>query len=68
MALRRSSSNRRHYEMSANELADLRCPIGLALMADPVIAADGHLYDRENIQKHIQVGQLIAHSRCCRAC
>ena len=28
---------------------DLRCPISLEVMRDPVIAADGHSYEREAI-------------------
>eukprot|EP00299_Pterocystis_sp_00344_P010723 c4874_g1_i1.p1 GENE.c4874_g1_i1~~c4874_g1_i1.p1 ORF type:complete len:314 (+),score=70.64 c4874_g1_i1:19-960(+) len=27
------------------------CPIGLSVMRDPVVAADGHSYERENIEK-----------------
>jgi hypothetical protein len=30
---------------------DLRCPISLELMEDPVIALDGHTYEREAIEK-----------------
>jgi hypothetical protein len=30
---------------------DLRCPISLELMQDPVIALDGHTYEREAIEK-----------------
>jgi hypothetical protein len=57
--VRAPSSCRRHSQVSANERTDLSCPISQELMADPVIAADGHLYDRENIEAHIQV------SGCC---
>eukprot|EP00756_Hemistasia_phaeocysticola_P039426 Hpha_TRINITY_DN16813_c0_g2::TRINITY_DN16813_c0_g2_i1::g.152053::m.152053 len=35
------------------EDADLVCPISLLLFEDPVEAADGFLYDRGNIQRHI---------------
>ena len=30
---------------------DYKCPIGYEIMIDPVIAADGHNYERENITK-----------------
>jgi len=30
------------------------CPIGLALMTDPVMAADGHSYERMNIERWLQ--------------
>ena len=33
---------------------DLRCPITLEVMADPVIASDGHSYEREAIQRWFQ--------------
>lgn len=33
---------------------DLLCPISLELMKDPVIAADGHTYDRENITQWLK--------------
>jgi hypothetical protein len=34
--------------------ADLKCPIGLELMADPVLLVlDGLTYNREHIEAHI---------------
>ena len=33
------------------------CPIGLTVMADPVIAEDGHSYERENIVKWFGAGR-----------
>jgi hypothetical protein len=53
--VRDPSSSHRHSQVSANMRKDLSCPISLVLMADPVIAADLHMYDRENIEAHIKV-------------
>ena len=33
---------------------DLLCPISREVMKDPVLAADGHVFDREWIQRHIE--------------
>lgn len=41
--------NRPHLSRDIPE--DFLCPISLEIMKDPVIAADGHTYDRENITK-----------------
>lgn len=35
---------------------NLRCPISLCLMKDPVIASDGITYDRESIEKWLEAG------------
>lgn len=37
-----------------NETADLTCPITLELFRDPVIAGDGHVYEREAITSWIR--------------
>ena len=34
--------------------ADLRCPISLEVMRDPVIAADGHSYERASIEQWLR--------------
>ncbi len=43
-----------HYNDASKEVAmkfkGFVCPIGNKLMKDPVIAADGHSYDKENIE------------------
>jgi hypothetical protein len=36
-------------------LRDLRCPISLEVMSDPVIAADGHSYERVAIQRWLEM-------------
>jgi ubiquitin C len=46
-------------DMKARELVEsedksLVCPIGMELMRDPVVAADGFTYDRRNIEQHIE--------------
>ena len=40
---------------STPSLHDCLCPIGLQLMRDPVIAADGHTYERAQIEQWIRV-------------
>lgn len=35
-------------------LHDVRCPISLEVMRDPVIADDGHSYERESIERWLQ--------------
>jgi len=45
-------------DMKARELVeskdkDLVCPIGMELMRDPVVAADGFTYERRNIEQHM---------------
>jgi len=39
---------------SRNLRADLQCPITLEVMRDPVIAGDGHSYEREAIERWLQ--------------
>jgi len=34
--------------------AELQCPISLDLMLDPVVASDGHTYDRSNIEQWLE--------------
>ena len=48
---------------------DLRCPITLEVMRDPVIAGDGHSYEREAIERWLSshrtsplTGSVIAHT------
>ena len=31
------------------------CPIGHTIMVDPVIASDGHTYERRNIEKWLKI-------------
>jgi len=51
--LTRAVSTRTHSTL--NELAEeCICPISHALMVDPVIAADGHTYDRAQIESWLQ--------------
>lgn len=38
---------------------DLRCPISLELMTDPVTICTGQTYDRSSIQKWLKAGNLI---------
>jgi E1A/CREB-binding protein len=40
--------------LDSNAGHDLCCPIGLGLLADPVVFTDGMTYDRANIEKHVQ--------------
>ena len=37
---------------------DFCCPITMEIMKDPVIAADGHTYDRNAIQRSIDSGNM----------
>jgi hypothetical protein len=37
---------------------ELRCPISGNLMEEPVIAEDGHTYDKKNLQRHLQANQV----------
>ena len=63
---RQSAALRQHALLaSVNELDDLCCSITKELMADPVIAADGHCYERAMISRHIQVS-LSAYTRITR--
>jgi len=41
---------RKAEEAVAEGQNTFRCPIGLRLMKDPVVAADGHTYEREQIE------------------
>ena len=46
-------------DITARELVESKrgefvCPIGRELMLDPVVAADGHTYERRNIEKHFE--------------
>ena len=50
-----------HYCIAAESFDDKRpnehfCPITLQVMADPVIAADGHSYERKAISEHFNTG------------
>jgi hypothetical protein len=46
--------------LSDDDISGMRCPITLALMADPVVAADGHSYERAAIQEWIDGGHGIS--------
>eukprot|EP01028_Stygiella_incarcerata_P005611 TRINITY_DN2351_c0_g1_i1.p1 TRINITY_DN2351_c0_g1~~TRINITY_DN2351_c0_g1_i1.p1 ORF type:complete len:697 (+),score=202.31 TRINITY_DN2351_c0_g1_i1:44-2134(+) len=46
---------RRYRECLCVIPPQFRCPIGRSVMLDPVIAADGHTYDRENITEWLNV-------------
>ena len=47
--------------------ADLRCPISLEVMRDPVIAADGHSYERASIEQWLRTRRSPSPaSRCNR--
>ena len=46
---------RKREEMESVTLNDLQCPIGMELMEDPVIAADGHTYERSEIHEWLWV-------------
>merc|ERR1711964_274552 len=41
-------------ESQEEEANDLLCPITMMLMTDPVIAADGHSYERTAIEKWLK--------------
>jgi hypothetical protein len=47
---RRLQSVRRREENLIKQHAALKCPIGGRVFKDPVVAADGFLYERRNIQ------------------
>jgi hypothetical protein len=52
-------------DMKARELVESKdntfmCPIGMELMRDPVVAADGFTYERRNIEQHFKT-----HRRGC---
>ncbi|EKX45487.1 hypothetical protein GUITHDRAFT_53147, partial [Guillardia theta CCMP2712] len=34
--------------------ADFLCPISMEVMKDPVIAMDGHSYERQNIERWLE--------------
>jgi hypothetical protein len=36
------------------DLEELSCPISMQLMTDPVVADDGHTYQRETIEEWIE--------------
>ena len=46
-------TRRRRADAVATAYPDLVCPISHALMTDPVVAADGHSYERRQIQRWI---------------
>ena len=39
----------------------LACPIGMELMQDPVVAADGYTYERPNIEQHFKTHRRLVH-------
>jgi uncharacterized protein len=39
---------------------DYICPLTLEIYNDPVVAADGHTYEREEIQKWIDSGKRLS--------
>ncbi|DBA67818.1 TPA: hypothetical protein ACH3X2_014168 [Trebouxia sp. C0005] len=60
-----------HYRQSGCQLQQLfQCPLTKALLVDPVIAADGHTYERSAMEQWIAAhntspvtGQLLTHAR-----
>ena len=36
------------------------CPIGYTLLCDPVVAADGHSYERQNVERWFATGQVTS--------
>ena len=46
----RRALERREAEVALAHDKNLCCPIGIELMRDPVVAADGHTYDRNHIE------------------
>ena len=44
-------TRRLHAESVAKDNPDFVCPISHSLMRDPVVAADGHSYERREIEK-----------------
>ena len=49
-ARRAEKDHRKAEEAVAEGQNTFRCPIGLGLMKDPVVAADGHTYERDKIE------------------
>lgn len=49
-------TSRQRLELTQRERTNVSCPIMQVgeLMADPVLAADGHVYERENIERHFE--------------
>ncbi len=43
---------------------ELKCPIGLELMQDPVVAFDGITYERKNIEEHLKQGNGFSPIKC----
>lgn len=60
-----SAPNRQYKEKCRSEVMiglkpdDLRCPISLEIMVDPVTVASGHTYDRSSITKWFKAGNSI---------
>ncbi len=46
--------------LNDNDISNMRCPITLVLMRDPVVAADGHTYERAAIATWIDGGNLLS--------
>ena len=44
-------SNRMVWQMSRQDPPEFCCPISLQLMEDPVLASDGHAYERAEIEQ-----------------
>lgn len=42
---------------------EYKCPIGMDIFSDPVIASDGHTYERENITKWLETHQFSPMTR-----
>ncbi|EQC39464.1 hypothetical protein SDRG_02908 [Saprolegnia diclina VS20] len=45
-------------------LASFRCPIGHEMMVDPVVASDGHTYERAQIAKWLQTHETSPITNC----
>jgi len=48
-----------HPNMSINiDEEELRCPITRQIMKEPVVASDGHIYEKEFIEEWLKVSKL----------
>ena len=47
-----------YLKMAQDDFSSFRCPISFEIMADPVIAADGHSYERTEIEKWLLTSDL----------
>jgi hypothetical protein len=59
--VQKALDRRKAEEAVAEGQNTFRCPIGLGLMRDPVVAADGHSYERKNIEAWFKSSQFEYH-------